>query len=165
MALSIYHFARILLAELAENTTIINFYNPDIKTADIPFNYREVIENILCADNGWKEEFSPLIDIERYFKEHFYWEEQFATEIMNVANNLGKEIVFDLRRDHFCVIFSPEEIQDIKKEYDIEIIEVAEHFAILLTEFIFTRRYKEQVLDYSARTSAKMRERNSQENK
>ncbi|MBQ9279903.1 MAG: hypothetical protein IJ215_02490 [Clostridia bacterium] len=158
MALSIHAFAKLMLAQLAKNTKKISGKKPKRYVANIPFNYRERIENILCTDNGWKEKFSVLIDIDEYFDDHFWWEEKLAQEILNVVRNLGKEINFDIISEYMSISLNPEEIENILKQYDKDITKIMEHFVAIMIDRIYTRRHKEEFVDHSARSVAKMHE-------
>ena len=63
--LSLNDFTILMLATMANNNEGI---------ASIPADYKQRIENILCSDNGWKEKFSILINLDDYFEDHFSWE-------------------------------------------------------------------------------------------
>lgn len=69
--LPIEEFVMVLLATLANESKMIDLDNRDKKIVSLPSNYKQIIENILCAENKWKEIFSILIDIEDYFDDHF----------------------------------------------------------------------------------------------
>ena len=157
MALSMHDFAILLLSKLAENSLAVNLYYPKQKYAILPFNYRERIENILCADNGWKEEFSSLIDVADYFDDHFWWEERLAHELQNAVQELKKNMTFDIVHEEMSVIFYPNEIQKIFQKYDKDAVKKMGHFVNLLLDSIYTRKYREQFFDYSARSVSKMR--------
>ncbi len=158
MALSINAFTKLMLAQLAKNPKRLSGKKSKRYVANIPFNYRERIENILCADNGWKEKFSVLIDIDDYFDDHFWWEEKLSQEIMNVVSELGKKINFDIISEYMSVSLNSDEIEYILKQYDKDITKIAEHFFAIMIDVHYSRRHKEEFVDYSARSVAKMHE-------
>lgn len=158
MALPIHDFTRLFLAKMADNSIAINFNQPENKYADIPFNYRERIENILCANNGWKEKFSFLIDIDEYFKDHFYWERVFADELLKVAKELDKNFRFDIVSEYMSVAFSTKEVNKILSNYDHGIVALMDHFVNLVIDAIYSREFLEQFTDYTARSREKMHE-------
>ena len=156
MALSIHDFTRLFLAKMADNSIAINFNKPEDKYAEIPFNYRERIENILCTDNGWKEEFSALIDTNEYFEDHFYWERIFADELLKIAKEFKKDFKFDIVSEYISVVFSTKEIKRILSIYDSRIVELMDHFVNLVIDVIYSREFQEQFTDYTARSREKM---------
>ena len=156
MCLSMHDFARLFLAKMADNSLSINFNQTKSKDAYIPFNYRERIENILCANNGWKEKFSVLIDMDEYFEDHFFWERLFAEELLNVVNELGKDFIFDIVSEHISVAFSAKEIKEILSKYDYSIVTIMDHFVNLIMDAIYSREFQEQHIDYTARSREKM---------
>ena len=141
MAISIHDFAKLLLAKLAENTLVINFYDLSEKHACISFNYLERIESILRTNNGWREEFSVLIDIQDYFEDRLDWEERLARELLLVTEELGKKMTFDFVHGHFSVIFKEDEIGQIYHGYDSQLVEVMSHFANLMLHDTLLRHY------------------------
>ena len=106
--LSLNDFTILMIATLANNSRFIDFANRDKRIAVIPVDYKQRIENILCADNGWKEEFSILINVDEYFEDHFAWEHQLALEIKIVLQQMGKnfeyDFVYDSINKHFIYI-------------------------------------------------------------
>ena len=70
-----------------------------IKNAVIPVDYKQRIENILCAENGWKEKFSILIDTDEYFQDHFAWEQKLAIQIKNILQQIGKNYEYNFEGD------------------------------------------------------------------
>ena len=67
--LTLKNFTYLYLAKMAEKTQIIqiNPENKNLVICSIPGNYKQTIQNIICEQNGWTEQFSNLIDIEEYF--------------------------------------------------------------------------------------------------
>lgn len=157
MALSLHEFTRLFLAQSALNSRVVTKRNSVEYYVSLPFNYRERLENILCADNGWKERFSPLIDVEDYFEDHFWWEERFSAEIVKVAKEMDKKIDFDLVRERVSVVFLDDDIKQIQGQFDIQTIDIMNHLVCLVDAYIYSRRYKEELFDYSAKCTAKMR--------
>ena len=143
MAIMMYHFAKLLLAKLAEHSHAINFSDLSEKDAAIPFNYRERIESILRTNNGWREEFSVLIDLEDYFEDRDNWEERLAQELLYVTKELGKEMIVDFVHGYVSVIFKVDEIKQIYQEYNPQLVKIMDHFAnLVLTNMLFRRYLK-----------------------
>ena len=159
MALLLHDFAKLMLARLAKETRVINFYHPEEKVASIPFDYRERIQNILCEDNGWEEEFAVLIKISEYFDDHFYWEQRLAEEILAVTQELNKKLEFDIVREYMTITFHSNEIQEITEDFDESIVNTMDHFVSLIISGLYSRRHREQIFDHTARSVAKMHER------
>lgn len=155
--LSLENFTILMLGMLAKNSKLIDLNNPDNRIACLPFNYKQIIENILCADNGWKDMFSILIDIDEYFDDHFAWEMNLAFMIENVLKDFNKEVKYDLVTDVFKIEFSSNEVNNILNNYNSEyLLDTMEHFTNLLTDYIYTRQFQERFCDYSARSVKKM---------
>lgn len=155
--LSLNDFVFLMFAMLAKNSKLNDLKDSNIKIACLPFNYKQIIENILCADNGWKEKFSILIDIDEYFDDHFGWEMNLAYVISNVLNSLNKKIDYDLVMDRFSVSFTSDEVDAVLSKYnDEKLLNTMAHFTNLLTNLIYTRQFQEQFYDYSARAVKKM---------
>ena len=159
--LKLKDFVYLLLATLANNEEP----NIDgIKKAKIPANYKQIIENIMCAENGWKDKFSMLISIDDYFNDHFYWELELAASIKEVLIELNKNVEYNLENDELIIYFTQTEIDEILNKYDNdEIKEKMTHFASLLVDFIYTRHFQEAFYDYSAMAVKKMKERRNKE--
>lgn len=155
--LSLNDFVLLMFAMLAKNSKLNDLKDPNKKIACLPFNYKQIIENILCADNGWKEKFSILIDIDEYFDDHFGWEFNLAYVIGSVLNSLNKKLDYDLVMDRFSVSFTSDEVNNILTKYNNEkLLNTMDHFTNLLTDLIYTRQFQEQFYDYSARAVKKM---------
>ena len=156
--LSIEEFVELLLATLANNPKIISLEDKENKIATLPSDYKQIIENILCAENRWKEEFSILIDTEDYFDDHFTWEYELAITFKEILKKLNKKVEYDFLRDNLLISFNKNEINIIMEKYQDEYLKnTMEHFANLLTDFIYTRRFQEQFYDYSALAVQKMK--------
>ena len=156
--LSIEEFVELLLATLANNPKIISLEDKENKIAALPTNYKQIIENILCAENRWNEMFSILIDTEDYFDDHFTWEYELAITFKEILKKLNKKVEYDFLRDNLLISFNKNEINIIMEKYQDEYLKnTMEHFANLLTDFIYTRRFQEQFYDYSALAVQKMK--------
>ncbi len=70
--MKIDEFTLYFLARLTKVQRVIDLNNRNNVIIDIPVNYKEIIEDILNSNESWKEEFSVLIDIDEYFKDHYY---------------------------------------------------------------------------------------------
>ena len=156
--LSLNDFTILMIATLADNSKFIDFANRDKRIAVIPVDYKQRIENILCAENGWKEEFSILINIDEYFEDHFAWEQQLATQIKAVIERLGKNFEYDFLGDSINISFIQKEIDFILSNYkDENMKNIMNHFTSLLSDFIYSRTFQEEFHDYSSRSVKYMR--------
>lgn len=156
--LSLNDFLTLLLVHLANNSEWVDKNNPKNKYACIPFAYKEIIQNILCAENGWKEKFSVLINVDEYFDNHFIWEMNMSDSLDTLLTDLGKTVVPDFQRDQFVIAFTDSEVSQIMKKYsDVDTNDVMEHFARLLNDFIYTRRFKEEFINYSSKSVEHMK--------
>jgi len=150
-------FVLLMLVNLAKKSDV-TFNDDKCKMACLPAYYKQIIENILCADNGWKEKFSNLIDINKYFIDHFMWEMELSYSFCNVLSTLNKKVSYEFTNDYIMIPFFQEEIDKIMSKYtDVEIVANMEHFVSLLTDYIYTREFQEQIYDYTARSVKKMR--------
>lgn len=155
--LSMEDFTILMLGMLAKNSKLKDLNNPDNKIACLPFNYKQIIENILCANNAWKDKFSLLINIDDYFYDHFSWEMSLSFMIEEVLKKFDKEIKCDFVNDLFKIEFSSAEVNDILNKYNNEyLLDTMNHFTSLLTDYIYTRHFQERFCDYSARAVKKM---------
>lgn len=158
--ISFEDFALLMLATLAKNSK--NTYcGGDIFIVSLPMQYKQIIQNILCADNGWKEEFSVLIDVNTYFDDHFAWERHLLIEISKVLSKLGKKVEFDLTDDKLLISLKKDEVDQILDRYqNNDVKDKMEHFTNLLVDYIYTRDYQEKFHDYYAVTVKKMQDMN-----
>lgn len=156
--LSLYDFVTLMLIHLAKNSQIIDVTNPNLKYACIPFSYKEIIQNIFCAENRWKEMFSKLINVDEYFDDHFGWEINMSNTLDKVIKNMNKTVNVDFVRDKFVITFTDDEINNLIKQYpNEEINNSMDHFTNLLNDYIYTREFKEEFYNYSAISVEKMR--------
>lgn len=156
--LSLYDFVTLMLIHLAKNSQIIDIVNTNLKYACIPFSYKEIIQNILCAENRWKEMFSKLINVDEYFDDHFGWEINMSNTLDKVIKNMNKTVKVDFVRDKFIITFTNDEINNLIKQYpNEEINNSMDHFTNLLNDYIYTREFKEEFHNYSATSVEKMR--------
>ena len=156
--LTVKQFTYLMLASMAENSTIIDLKRPNIKICALPSNYKQCIENILCAPNRWKEMFSKLIDVEKYFDDHFAWERELSKNIKQVLTELKKEIKYDLRSDNLLIEFKQNEIDVILKQFRMVRQCEMKHFSNLITSGMYQRWHQHEIFDYSARAITKMKE-------
>lgn len=151
--LSINKFATLLIASLADNSRVIDYNNLDNKVAVIPADYKQRIENIICAGNGWQNEFSPLININEYFEDHFAWEQQLATQIKIILKKMGKKMKYDIENDSIKISFSQKEVDSLLSNYkDNKVIQIMDHFVSLMGDVIYTREFQEEFHDYNAKS-------------
>lgn len=156
--LSLEDFTILMFGMLAKNSKLNDLDNSDNLIACLPFNFKQNIENILCANNGWKDIFSILIDVSEYFDDHFMWEMNLSYMIKKVLNDLNKNIECDLVTDMFYVCFNADEVSSILDKYEENIINKMDHFTNLLTDYIYTRQFQEMFWDYSASAVKKMQD-------
>lgn len=155
--LDIKNFIYLMLSTLANNSKITNELNE--KVAYLPYNYKQIIENIIYAENKWKEIFSNLIDIDEYLDDHFEWELIFSKTLIEVLNNLNKQVSYDIINDRLLISFKQEEIDLIMNKYqDVELKNHMIQFTSLLTDYIYTREFQEEFYDYSASTIKRVKE-------
>lgn len=151
-------FVTLMLIHLAKKEMIIDIRYPNLKYACIPFAYKEIIQNILCAENRWKDMFSILIDVDEYFEDHFGWEINMSNTLDKVIKNMRKTVRVDLVRDKFIITFTNDELNNLIKKYpNEEINNSMDHFTNLLNDYIYTRDFKENFYNYSAKSVEKMR--------
>lgn len=150
--MEIYDFANLMLAYLARQSKLNGFKTADNQhMAFLPANYKQIIECIMTAKNGWKDKFSILIDTEQYFDDHFLWEGNLASAILEVAKDLDKKIEFNFYADFLVIPYSDCEIDTIVEKYqDKQLNETMDHFVNLLTAYIFSRSFQERHCDYFA---------------
>ena len=155
--LDIYDFVLLLLATLAQNSRIIMLEDKNKKVVSLPVQYKQIIQNILCADNNWREKFSILIDTEEYFKDHFMWEQKLSLALKKVLSDFNKTCVYDFEDDKISIFLTPNEINKILFLYqDEELKSTMDHFANLLVDYIYTREFQEKYHDYYASSVSKM---------
>lgn len=148
-AMNIKDFTYLLLAMLANKSIKINLNDESIRTVSLPSSYKESIEKIMHQGNGWDEEFSTLIDTDEYFDNNYKWEEKFSKCLKEVLEELGKKVEYDLIYDMINIDFKQEEIDKLLEKYqDEEINDAMDHFANLVTDYVFTRRYNAMRKDF-----------------
>lgn len=156
-ALNLNDFTYLMLATLAQESKIIDLRDKTKKTISLPIHYKQIIENILCADNGWKEEFSILIDTQEYFDDHFDWERRLSSTIRQILIDLNKSFEYDIIYDRLLITFTQDEVDTIMLRYpDEELKNIMNHFTNLLVAYIYTREFQEEFYDYSAVSVKKM---------
>ena len=130
-SIDIKHFALLLLVDLASKSQIIYFDSAreNIKTACIPFDYKEIISEIMYEENGWGIEFAELINIHSYYEFQMDWEQKLGRKISEVIKELNKEIVCDFEYEYFNIDFTVDEIERIKSDYDQKVLDVMDHFS------------------------------------
>lgn len=155
--LDINDFVYLMLASLAQNPRIIDISDRSKKIVSLPIQYKQIIQNILCADNRWKEDFAILIDTKEYFDNHFAWERKLALALKQALINLNKTFEYDFERDKLLINFTQEEIDAILSQYpDEEIKNRMDQLAYLLVDYIYTREFQENHYDYYASSVRKM---------
>ena len=93
--MKIDEFTLYFLARLTKVQRVIDLNNRNNVIIDIPANYKDIIEDILNSNESWKEEFSVLIDMDEYFKDHYAWEKKFAISLEKTLTILGKRVDYD----------------------------------------------------------------------
>ena len=164
--LEIKDFSLLMLAILADSSRPLTVAKKTIKIAVLPIDYKQIIQNILCDDNGWKEEFSSLINMKEYFSNHFKWEKKLVSSIQEYIDETCKDVKYDFNTDKIYIRFEFKEIEEIQenilnKYKSQETINKMIHFTNLLKDLIFTREYQEEFYDYGAASVKKMRKLNN----
>ena len=155
--LSLKNLSLGLMASIAEESPIIYYKQPDRKACVLPASFKQNIQNIMCADNGWLEEFSELINVEDYLDDHFGWELEFATTLEKTIEELGKTFKYDLKRDSITIEFTAKEVEEILSKFPNKTRNVLNHFSRLVRDRIYTREYLERFHDYSALSVQRMK--------
>lgn len=135
-------FVYLMLSHLASSTKIHMLLSPNLKTASIPLEYKQIIEEILYSDNNWKYEFSTFIDMNKYFTNQLSWEKDFASTLEKVLKKLNKTSEINLITDTINIVFTPEEIESIQQKYDEKTNLAMNHFVNLLGNNVFTRDFQ-----------------------
>lgn len=158
--LTLKQFACLLLAKLAEKTPLLqlNPKNQDVLVCCLPARYRQNIQNIMCEQNGWAEEFSNIIDVEKYFENHFLWEYELSKTIEEVLNDLKKSYKYNFYHDRLEIMFTKEEVDTILKNFTKPVKENMDHFANLVGDRIYTREFQESFHDHDSRSVKFMHE-------
>lgn len=143
--LELKDFVYLMLACLSKERQIYSLVNKEKIIISIPINYKQVIEEILCENNGWKDKFSTLINVEEYFSDHFVWEQKLGLKLKEVLDELGKTIEYNFEFDYFIIYFTKEEIDKIFAKYPNEnLVNNMRHFVGLLVDYSFTRQHAEE---------------------
>ena len=157
--MEIKDFTYLLLATLANNSKIVNLRDKSIRTFFIPVNYKQIIQNIMCAGNGWDDEFSILINKEEYFDNHFAWEIKFSSSLKQTLGELQKPYKYDFVGDRLLIDIKQAQVDQILEKFpNKKIRNTMDHFTNLLTDFIYTREYQEEYHDHSAIAVERMRQ-------
>lgn len=149
--LNIDDFTALLLATLANEFRTLQ--DEEARTAVLPMQYKQIIENILCMKKSWRREFSILINTDEYFLDHFLWEEKLAVSIKNFLDKYNKSLECDLKDDKLKIAFTPQEVDDILAKYPDKKVKCAmKHFVYLFDSYIHSRIYQERFYDYYAKS-------------
>jgi len=152
--LSIKKFTYLFLAKMAEKSPIIDLKgNKDVLICTLPVCYKKNIENIMCEQNGWAEEFSNLIDVDSYFKDHFEWEMLLALNIKQVLVELNKDFEYDFLNDRICIKFTQAEVDAILSKFSRREIENMDHFANLVGGRIYSREFQEHYQEQDSKST------------
>ncbi len=130
--LDMEHFIDLLLASLASKTKT--------KVASLPQNYKESIEKIMYAKNGWGIKFSELIDANKYYEDQYEWEKDFSIGIIEYLKKQQKEAQYDFNVDSINIKYTTNEIEETFNKYDNNVIETMNHFSNLIEAFSNNRR-------------------------
>jgi len=161
--LSLRDFTILMIASLANNSKS-SVTNPNKKIAVIPVDYKQRIENILCAENNWKDIFSEVIDTDLYFQDHFAWEQELAVQIEHVLQTMGKEFEYDFVHDSINIPFSQKEIDFILSNYKNNHIKMMmKQFTALIGDYIYTREFQEEFHDYNSSSVQYMKKRTKEQ--
>lgn len=136
------NFVLLLLADLARETKIHDFQNPNLKVALLPLEYRDIIEKIMYEENGWGMKFSSIIPIYSYYENQREWECKLGKMIKSVLNEENLEYDFDLEYNCIRVYFTEDRINEIRSKSDSMLLEVIDHFSCLVSSCLFDRDAK-----------------------
>lgn len=136
------HFVLLLLADLASKSPIIYLDGRNQKTACLDTNYKERIADIMYQENSWGIKFATLIDIYSYYEFQSDWERKLGKTIKKVLQELNKEFIYDFENDRIMINFTKEEIENIKNNFDVEVLNNMDHFTNLINNSCFTRTVK-----------------------
>lgn len=128
--------------------------------ASIPFDYLEIIEQIMTAE-GWKICFSKLIDIQKYYNKQHTWEIEFGREMQNYLEN--KKVQCDFSTGYFSVFILQEEINAIFSNFEEDILEIMDHFTSLLRysnrqSELMCKQMDREIADYKRRLNLYIKE-------
>ena len=155
--IEIEDFVNLLLVMLANKKSRTDLNDKNKRIVKLPANYKQIIENILCADNNWKDIFSDLINIDEYFDDHFAWEIKLTKTLKETLIKMNKSIEYEFESDSLLITFTTEEIKEIMSRYsDEELTKPMARFVTLLTDYIYTREFQERHYDYYASSVKKM---------
>lgn len=160
--LTLKKFTYLFLAKMAEKTPIIQLKSDkkDILICTLPARYKKNIENIMCEQNGWAQEFSNLIDVDAYFKDHFEWEMLLALNIKNVLAELNKDFEYDFLNDRICIKFTQAEVDAILSKFSKKEKENMDHFANLVGSQIYRREFQEHYQEQDSKSTKFMHDLN-----
>lgn len=133
------NFVKLLLADLASKSKI--YKTNGNKYAHLSTDYKKIIEDIMYEENGWGIRFATLINIHTYYEFQSEWEQKLGRTLKKVLTELNKKMEFDYENDKIIIEFTKEEIDIIKSQYDVETLEVMDHFSNLMDNIIFKRNY------------------------
>lgn len=136
-------FVTLLLADLASRETLYVFNGPNKKQASLPMDYKKRIEKIMYEDDDFVRQFSRLIDISKYYEHQIDWERELGKAISDVINELGKkdQTTYNLELDTIEIIFTDEEIEEIKSKYDSEILEIMSYVSAWISNYALDREF------------------------
>jgi hypothetical protein len=111
MALSLDDFSKLFLAQVAKDTFI-----SDVKLIRLPFNYRRRIEAILAGNKYWQEQFSDLIDMDDFSKDHNNWDISFAIVLLYKIQKLG-DLKYDFVNELMYMEVNSKAIENLRKDF------------------------------------------------
>lgn len=143
--LTLKQFSWLLLAKLAENASIIDLNNRERRICSLPTNYKQIIQDILTANETWKEWFSCLIDTESYFDNPYVWEAKLADTLNETLKRLNKKYSYNFENDTIDIDFTQEEIYYILSCFSKNVLKQMEHFASLMASYGSERKKDEYI--------------------
>ena len=85
--------------------------------------------------------------------------------MLKVADELGRTFTFDIVHEYMSIGFFMREIHEIYNKYDKKILSEMSHFVHLMMDPIYSRKFKEEFVDYSAKSVKKMRKINAKDSR
>lgn len=124
-------FVELLLADLASKDTHIFTNNEGYRTAALSIDYKELFETIIYKKNLGLE-FSCFIDLDFYYSNQIIWEYELEHAIAKFADKPNKIIKEDINNNTIEIDLTLEEINQIKGQYDKDVLKKMDYLTDLL---------------------------------
>lgn len=138
--IDIYHFALLLLTDLALKSDLCDLNNPDIKKACLPLEYLDIIEEIMYEENGWGILFNELIDSPVYYEYQDEWEKDLGRNIKKVLMEESLKYDIDLESNRLVIDFDLNKIILIRSMFDKKSLQDIDCFSQIIMDYLLCRR-------------------------